>query len=610
MPLPPKEDNPNYPLPVDYQKLSEPAKREARVQACTSWQDPERPTEIITDPTAFVDGFRFFKQYYRKGWKGNKAKYFLESPAMHDEWIRKISNHKHVIITAFRDSGKTFVVGEELPLFLMVCRQNTVVTYTSSAEDLTLKQVRAVRMDIEQNGLLMADFGDIKPPNQRSLKWTQSQIELMNGSAMIAVSADQAQRGITALSLRPNVQILDDWELDSRLRNPELRSNAEDWLFDVFFPCAEQWSKRIWVNTLLSIRSWAMIASRKEDKRFQGWHSAQYDLLEERDGELHSNWPQRVTIEDAIAMQGDGNENIIGYGQAAFSKEFMNDPRSKSEEAFKYDEKQHGFEIKGAGSGQMTCEWHGGVRNYDDLFAKSTRCIGLDLAMGVAGGDYSAIVVCCLDTNGDLWVLDEYVEREPPVRTLAKVVQLADQWKTEFIATEKVHFEQLAIDMLNSELMHRRASGEWSPDVNLIQRNSGKKKELRIMGMQYRFAGNSIKINTKCTNTVDQVTYFTPTGGRLKYDDLLDALVCCEETFRKLGGTSYFNVRPNNSQAEAFKEAVDLGVKPNPGTEHIPAEEIRAEKDRLIKSQGGADQSTQDTFASVWGTGWTDDEYF
>ena len=604
MALPSKKNNKFYPLPADYLELSGEGQRAARVNACSSWYDPKFPKDIIHDSEAFVTGFRFFKEYYRKGWRGNQAKYYLDSPQFHDDWIRDVAFNPHVIVTSFRSSGKTIVFGEELPEFLVVTRPNTPITYTSSTDPLTTKQVRAVRMDIEQNELIHDDFGALVPPNQRSLKWTQNQIELTNHSAMIGVSADQAQRGITALSLRPVVQILDDWEMDKRMRNTELLSNAEDWLFDVFFPCALPWARRMWANTFLSIFSWAMKASKKEDERFKHWHTVRYDLLKYNDGgELESIWPEYISSKEALQMASEGAKGIIGFGQKAFSGEFMNDPTSKSEAALNYDDKLHGFDLQTEGPERHVVKGNDRFQ-YRDLAKRSVRVVGVDLALGLPGGDFSAIVVAGLDEKGTFWVLDEYVAREPPVQSIAKVLALASEWDCDFIAIERIHFDQIAIDMLQSEIEERRASGFHAPDVNGIKRGGGKKKEIRIMGMQYRFEGMKIMINRECTATIDQVRYWTPTGGKLKHDDILDAMVCCEETFLKLGGPGYFLSKPEQTDVDVFREAVKMGIKPSPGTNGIPIEAIRREREQ------SPEDPKADEFSAIFTEDWDDQEYF
>ena len=604
MPLPEKTNNKFYPLPKDYLELTEEGQREARVNACSSWYDLKKPKDIISDPDAFVTGFRFFKEYYRKGWRGNQAKYYLDSPKFHDDWIRDVAFNPHIIITSFRSSGKTIVFGEELPEFLVVTRPNTPITYTSSTDKLTTKQVRAVRMDIEQNELIHDDFGGLVPPNQRSLKWTQEQIELTNHSAMIGVSADQAQRGITALSLRPVVQILDDWEMDKRMRNTDLLSNAEDWLFDVFFPCALPWARRMWANTFLSIFSWAMKASKKEDERFKHWHSVQYNLLNyNEDNELESIWPEYISSKEALQMASEGSKSIVGFGKKSFSGEFMNDPTSKSETALNYDDRFHGFDFEVTRSERNVVKGNDRFK-YSDLAERSVRVVGVDLALGVPGGDFSAIVVAGLDEKGTLWLLDEYVQRERPVQTIAKTLSLATEWDCDFIGIERIHFDQIAIDMLQAEIEEKRAVGLHAPQVNVIKRGGGKSKDIRIMGLQYRFEGNKVMLNRACTSSIDQIRYWTPTGGKLKHDDILDALVCCEETFLKLGGPAYFQIRPPKTDIEMYKDAVKMGIRPNPGLEHLPLEAIREERMRP------APDPSSDDFASIFMEDWDDQEYF
>lgn len=589
LPLPPKTaDNPLWPLPKDYEKLPPELKKDARIQAVSSWWDPAQPKNIIADPEAFIIGFRFFKEYYRKGWEGNRQKYILKSPPMHDKWIRDIAYHRHILITGYRSSGKTFVVGEELPEFLILTRPHTPVTYTSAADDLTNKQVRAVRMDLLTNKRIVDDFGIQKPQIGSGKVWAKEQIELRNGSSMTAISAEQRQRGITSLSLRPYFQILDDWEVDKRLRNPELRADAEDWLFEVFFPCAVPWAWRIWTNTLLSIRSWSMQFSEGTEKRSKHWHISRYDMLYYDDGgNLCSSWPDYISVADALASASVGTAGIIGYGQKVFSKEFMNDPTARTDGAFDFDPDKHGFYwISKDGKRTIKeCSTDKEI-DYEDFEGKSFGVVGVDLALGTVGGDYSAIVATRLDRSGVLWCLEEYAAREKPVDVLYEALRMAEFWNADILAIERVAFEQIAIDLLQSEIDHRRLEGRYTPEINVVKRGGGEKKEIRILGLQYRFRTDTIKIALKGTYPArfgqgmpgleEQIIHFSGDSRRsLRYDDLLDALVCCQDTLKHLG------VQPESTKRDdplaELRDQRSLGVSPC-GAGTLPVDALRRER--------------------------------
>lgn len=579
MPLPKQENNPFWPLPSDYGELGANAQRKARVALCQSWWSFDDPKKVIVDPEAFIVAFQFFKEYYRKGWQGNQPKYTLKTPDLHNHWIRLAAYNTKLIITSFRRSGKTFLFGEEIPEFMLVTRPHTAIMYTSAAEDLTVKQIRAVRLGIEQNPKIREDFGALQ--GKKPLLWKTEYIELTNGSSFIGLSADQRMRGTTQRSLRPLVQILDDPEFDQRVRNPQLVANFGNFLFDVFFPCAEPWAIRWWTNTLLSVKCWAMKAANKEDSRFTHWHAARYDIVgKDDDGNLVSNWPDLFPVEDIKLMMGDGSKNVVGYGAASFSQEFMNNPIMKHGAAFDFSPSRHGYEwdikhgrkilrLPAIADEPQT------IVDYEDLESRSIAVMGVDLSLGLADGDFSGLVVGRLDDRGVFWILDVLNIKGRPIDVLHESLRLGERWNVQVIGVERITFEQVAIDAIEEEVNTRRSMNMYCPDFLPIKRGGGPSKGKHILSLQFRFSDQKIRIPiadklhimsdpTVIPEFIDQINFFSVEGEPLRYDDLLDAMVHAQDTLKHIGrqidmGTG---TPTENNILKLMKQAVKDGVSP------------------------------------------------
>ena len=583
--LPERLGNQYFPLPRDYGELTTQGQREARIALCCGWYNLSRPTELIAGAEEFYWAFKFWKTYYRKGWQGNRQKYSCPTPEMHDDWVRLFAANPLLILTCFRDSGKTFIFGEEIPEFIISTRPHSAVQYTSSTEDLSEKQIRAVSLDLENNSLITADFGEMRPPRKSRLRWAKEAIELANGSSFYAISYEQKQRGTTQLSLRSLLQILDDPEDDQQIASEGYRQKFDDYLHNVFFPCADPAARRIWTNTLLDERSWAMTASKKRDSRFNAWESVdKYLAIRFRgsEGEWISRWPERFPVEMIEAMAGEGSKElgVVGYGDAAFAREFMNDPTVRHGRAFAYDPQRHTYQWGGDEDNRVLHRAEGSSILWKELEKTSVRGIGLDFSLGLtAASDLSAIVAGGIDAGGRLIVLQLWAGRERPVDVLQRALEIGRYWGARVFSLERVVFEQILIDMLEAEVRRRRGLGMYAPDhIHVITRGGGQSKWQRILSLQYRFADDLILIPLGGTlrteyglgapALVDEIGGFTMTGTT-RHDDCLDALVNLHDAL-----TSQAVPPPQQPESawEPLRRMRERGVLVPP--EVIPAEAI------------------------------------
>ena len=544
MSLPPRQDNPNWPLPMDYGSLTLDGQRKARVALCQSWYDLDQPAELITDPEAFVAAFLFWKEYYRKGWSGNRAKYTDATPPMHNHWVVLFAQHRLMTLTCFRGSGKTFVFGEEIPEFILSTRPHSPIQYTSSTEPNSDKQVRAVKLGLQNNELLIDDFGKFQPERNSGLRWAKEGIEARNGSSYYAISSECTQRGITQLSMRSILQILDDPETEKQVNNERLREEFGYYLFDVFFPCAHPRARRVWPNTLLDERAWAMMAAYKRDYRFKPWYSdSRFQEIWYKDakGHYHSYWPTRFPVEDVEAMAGEGNaeRGIISYGASSFAKEFLNDPTVRDKRAFDFDPDRHTYRWEGdLDKPYIRDLYTGDKKTLEELSENSTCVMGVDLSLGLTEiSDYSTIIVARIDRDNVMWLMECWRGRIRPVEVINLALQKGEQWQVEVIGLERVIFEQVLIDMLQDELNRRQMTGEYSPNLHVFKRGGGESKVSRIMRLEFRFTNNLIRIplggtlDAEYTSSggwlIEEIEAFTA-RGTTRYDDGLDSVTTCQ----------------------------------------------------------------------------------
>lgn len=574
--LPDRTNNPNWPLPSDYWDLEPDGQQQARINAVSSWYDPDRPYQLIADPEAFVVGFKFFKLWYRMGWVGNKAKYGDEIPQMHWDWVDLMARNPLLGLTCFRGSGKTMLFGEEIPEFCIVTRPHTPVQYTSSTEPLTDKQIRAVRFDIETNELIRRDWPELVPGSGSSLIWRGDAFELTNGSSFYGISAESAQRGATQNSLRSLLQCLDDWEKDSDMDNENARNRNRHFLLNVFFPCADPRAQRVWTNTLIDERalSWQMI--RQTEDIFKPWTCVgKYQNIWHvgTDGKYHSWWPGRFSEDRIRTMMGTTTvKGQIAYDAESFASEFMNDPTARKKPAFCWNEDLHGYEWRGSEDEPIIVPRR--TNNckilLKELQATAKCVIAVDFSLGATKeSDLSCIAVSYFVPGDNMMIIAEtWIDRLPPSEIMKLVYKKGEFWGATVLVLEQTVFEKVLNDQVAGELDARRANGQYAPALHIIKRPGGPSKGTRMLGLSWRFSDGKILVPVGGSLTtdwgrgspefIDQLKALRADGTSRNFDDAVDAV---EMTQAGAGAAYAPPVARKEEPLEKIQAAMNRGVR-------------------------------------------------
>lgn len=574
--LPDRMNNPNWPLPADYWDLDADGQRQARVNACSSWYDLSRPSELITDPEAFITGFRFWKLWYRMGWSGNKAKYADPTPQMHWDWVELMARNPLLGLTCFRGSGKTFLFGEEIPEFVITTRPYSPVQYTSSTEPLTDKQIRAVRFDIENNPLIRGDWPDIVPGKGSSLIWRNEAFELANGSSFYGISAESAQRGLTQNSLRSILQLLDDWEKDSDMNNENARGRNRHFLLNVFFPCADPRARRVWTNTLIDERALSYQLLQKKEDVFKPWTCVkkyQNIWYVDESGEYQSWWETRFSVDTIRAMKGDHvQEGTVAYDPESFASEFLNDPTARKKPAFHYQENLHSYEWRGSPENPVIVPRRKDLCNVllGELKTQAKIVIAVDFSLGATReSDLSAICTSAFVPQDNMMIcLECWMDRKPPSEVMAEVYRQGEFWGATVLVVEQSVFDKVLNDQIQSELDRRRDNGLYAPALYIIKRGGGPSKGTRMLGLSWRFSEGKILLPLGGTQPaswgrgspelIEQIQALRADGTSHNFDDAVDAL---EMTQAGAGAAYAPPGTKKEDPLEPVRKALDRGVR-------------------------------------------------
>lgn len=254
------------------------------------------------------DLFWFFHLYF-----GHYITY--ETATFQKEIFCNISNPRieHLVIVAFRGSGKSTIVSTAYPIWAMIGHmQKKFIVIVSQTQNQAQQHLRNLRAEIESNELFRNDFGNLE---EESNEWGISSLNMPKlGAKIVAVSREQGIRGIRSGPHRPDLVISDDIEDTQSVKTREGRNKTYNWFTSEIMPIGSQKTKFVTIGNLLHEDSLLM---RLKDGFAAGTH----------DGEYHeypiaiknkTMWPGAYPGMDAI----DKQKRRIG-NRIAWEREYM-----------------------------------------------------------------------------------------------------------------------------------------------------------------------------------------------------------------------------------------------------------------------------------------------
>lgn len=559
-PLPPKDNNPHWPMPAAYGDMDIVEQKRARMDLLTSWYDPFLPGEFLSFPTNFKVAFKFFRETYIKGWAENRRYYYMPDCRWVETWIDLIT-HRSVAIAAFRGSGKTFTLVRVYSKFAALTKPGTIIQVTEINEDRTKEEIAAIQHELMNNELLLSEFGESRPRKHGAKKWNALESYLNNGSMIIGVPSGAAIRG-----RHPDVFILDDAEKDDEIHNPKYREFfLNTWLFKSVLGTLKNKGHFLMVGTLLDEVACLSTAVFKRDKRFVNWKTASCPLImnEGDEEKRYSMWPEYMSPKDFDKMmsgEGTADGAIRGLGRAATLTEYQNKPTSDAQRGLPRNDVDHGYCIleDEAGDQHVYIPKSRSLLPYSEWEENLQYVSGLDPASSEStAGDYGAMVTCGKDPADCLWVADAWHRKGRYVNMIVDAFKVQEKWSVrrlgyEMVGTAGSEFRLQLHDYWRDRQKESRYCCGLLPLKHAGANADSKTK--RIRDMQYRFLKNQIKIpvwwpegvegkfdipegykvlRPKCSYSIsvlcEQIDSFTEFGCT-GHDDVLDALQMCHDT--------------------------------------------------------------------------------
>lgn len=205
------------------------------------------------------------------------------------------TEHKTVVIEAFRGSGKTTIMGTSFAIWsILGIQQKKFVLIIAKTESQARQYLANIKLELESNHLLKSDLGPFEEPND---EWRAVSIVLPKYKARITVaSIDNSIRGIKHGAHRPDLIIADDLEDLDIVKTQESRDKMFNWLMGDIIPLGDKDTRLIVIGTKLHNDSIIMRLKKAILEGTMSGIAKAYPFL--RDGV--ALWPEKFSTQSDI----------------------------------------------------------------------------------------------------------------------------------------------------------------------------------------------------------------------------------------------------------------------------------------------------------------------
>ena len=452
-------------------------------------------------------------------------------PPFHLEmWDLCCSDEPKVAIAAPRKHAKSSAITYAYILAMMLLRQKSFCLLVSNTESQASEFLVSIKTQLESNEALQEQYG-IKG----LLKDTETNIicELNDGYQfrIQAKGSEQKVRGIKWINKRPDLIVCDDLEEDEQVLSPERREKFRKWFMNALVPCgSDNVSIRV-VGTILHLDS--MLRRLIDNKEWK------HLFYEAEDGNLKNLlWPEKFSAEDLRKIRQDFIEDGNAEG---YSQEFRNQPVDIKSTFFNPDYFLD-FERDSNGKARLpNLEYFAAAD-----FAISER----------EKADYTAIVVCGMDPDGKMHVVDVRRFKGDADDIISELLATQKMWNPHCFTFESGQISKAIGPALNT------AMAEKGVYLNIFPVTPVKSKTMRASSIQALHKAGQIRYDKEASwypAFEAELLLVSNSGPRGKNDDMFDAFA-----YVGLSIDQYFEAQSDedleeDEWAEEYDKYHDLG---------------------------------------------------
>jgi len=341
--------------------------------------------------------------------------------------------------------------------------------------------------EIEENELILSDFGDLKGDT-----WKNDKIELSNGTCIMARGAGASMRGVRYREHRPDLVIMDDILKDEAAESKTLRDKLFRWCKRVVLPLGRN-IFLVWINTIFHDDDLVVrLLKEIEDGNHPDWIGLRFSCWIKDIPDNGPTWAGGWSTEALLAKQSD-------MGTGPFATEYRNEPLSDEDRKIKPHWIQYFPE-------DQSTDGH-------KFFAANDPATGAH--------DLSADVEISVDKKGIIYVWDAWGERCDETRFISIIIAKHLIYKAVKRAFESVAFQNVYRKFV---LLEAARLGVYIPISEITPKST--QKEIRIQKLAPLIETGIIRFHpTRCKQLIEQLVEWP----KHTYDDLPDALAYAVE---------------------------------------------------------------------------------
>lgn len=433
-----------------------------------------------------------------------------ESPKFHYDITKEIlkrKSHRQLNIIAPRGHAKSSIVAGVYPLYhLMFNHGVKVIVLVSRTQQHAVKLLGTLKDVLDYSKEFRYFFGYWGQHSAR--KWTNTEIELKDGSVIICKGTGQQIRGIKHGNQRPTLIILDDPEDENNTKTAEAMEFNLRWLLQSGVPSLDPMKgdicvigtpqhQRCLVETLKDMEGWKTLEFRPDlEKGVALWPEVwPCERLEEKKKELDSINRISVFYREYLCQIVGDEENLF------------------KPDDFRYYEGEIETDIAGLSTLILT--------NLNGEKVNERRPVNIFTGVDPASStqktaDYSVIFNIAIDDENNRFVIPYYRKRANPLHLADAIIDNFKMFSSTKTRIESVGYQ----DMLRQYIREKTQDlGIFVPGLE-VKENPRTSKSYRLESLQPLFANHKIYMKKSMIELENELMLY-PRG---KNDDLLDGL--------------------------------------------------------------------------------------
>lgn len=414
-----------------------------------------------------------------------------------------------------RGEAKTTFVDVFFLLWCVATGRKRYILIIADALEQAASFLEAVKVELESNPRLMADFGSHCGVGR---VWNVGTIITAQNVKIQAFGAGKRMRGLRHGPHRPDLALLDDLENDENVRSPEQRDKLESWLLRTVLSLgpADDSMDVVYIGTILHYDS--VLARTLKKPQWQGRTFRAVERMPDR-MDLWDAWERiyktppdgpeaaRAYYEERRAEMETGAEVSWPTFRPLYT---LMCKRAEDRAAFDSEQQNDPLVGDAAPFVEVLVYWH-------ELPSGLLPFGACDPSLGKAGAgrDPSALLVGGLHRETlRLFVLEAHIRRRHPDRIIQDMIALQRRYACLSWAVETVQFQEFFADVLVREAARQGIPMPVWPVKNHAD------KTLRIESLHPYFAQGRILLAPEQHTLLDQLRHF-PLAD---HDDGPDAL--------------------------------------------------------------------------------------